>query len=145
MVFFCFLLFMFHVSAPILCVCVCVCGYHEVWIKYLIDKVVLFRTIVSFSADSILSSCIYIGLSFPSSLPCSYCHKLSFFISWVHYQRSYSYFKYFSPFKLYTILFNSILIQSSNFSDSVYSSPYSKFCVLLPFCFRFKSSLQHFL
>lgn len=76
-----------HVSC--LCynfVCVCVCGYHEVWIKYLIDKVVLFRTIVSFSADSILSSCVYIGLSFPSSLPFSYCHKLSFFISWVHYQ-----------------------------------------------------------
>ena len=67
-------------------VCVCVCGYHEVCIKYLKDKIVLFRTIVSFSANSILSSCVYIGLSFYSSLPCSYCHKLSFFISWVHYQ-----------------------------------------------------------
>ena len=77
MMFFCFLLFMFHVSAPILCVWGG--GYHEVCIKYLIDKIVLFRTIVSFSGDSILSSCVYIGLSFSSSLPCSF---FFFLVAW---------------------------------------------------------------
>ena len=92
---------------------------------------------------------LYVFHSFSFLLFCFCCLKLSLFMLWICYQIEVGMviFSAFFSFTLYTVikcwkLYSDI---ESQFSNSVYLSPCSKFCVLLSFCFREKSSFQHFL
>ena len=117
------------------------CGYHLLCIKLLIDKIFLFST------GSISPSFVCKGSIF-SCLPhlCFYCLKLPLFMLWAYYQIEVA-MVVFIEFSPLNACFNFLTTYSEKrvamFRFCLLL--YSKFCVLLPFLFKWKSSFQHFL
>lgn len=135
-----FLSFLFYYGS---CLCsrfMC-CGDCEVYIKHLIDEIVLFLL-----AASYLFACI--GPIFFLLPICFCCPIIPFCVVnlWPNWSRC-GYLYCCFLFNLYTVIkcLTTYCDTEVAVSWCVCLTAYSGLCLLLPFCFRYKRSSQHFL